>query len=443
MIKSKINTYPKTPDSDSIIVELWRAAGQAETFASTAVADAFGEYPHLSPGQREMIVTTFYGMLRNARRIHHALCPDGRRLPRRTSKALAELFAYRVLEKRISLEKAHAKIPEIDWKAVAAADESLSAEPDAVKRIAIGASLPDFLAQRLFEQYGGEAEALARALNQPAPLAVRANTLKVTREELLAELAECGLEAHATELSANGIELAEHSNVFALEFFKQGHLEIQDEASQIIADLVAPPPKGLVIDFCAGAGGKTLALGALMRNKGRLIALDVNARRLEEFQRRARRAGHSQRAGDHAGKKWTPELQRLLGKADRVLVDVPCSGVGAFRRKPEMRWRLTSRPDHRTVAARTGVDLAPRDGTARARRPVDLCDVYRGEGRERSRHREPAQGYEFPSACRSREVLGGAKAAKVCEPSRHFPETASAAAPLRRIFAAILRRKRK
>jgi 16S rRNA (cytosine967-C5)-methyltransferase len=135
--------------------------------------------------------------------------------------------------------------------------------------------------------------------------------------------------------------LETHLNAYGLASFKEGLFELQDAGSQLIAEACAPPPRGLVVDACAGAGGKTLALGALLGNRGRLVALDSSERKLEELRDRARRAGLTNtRAIAVADGREAESFGELAGRADRVLCDVPCSGLGVLRRNPEARWRL-------------------------------------------------------------------------------------------------------
>jgi 16S rRNA (cytosine967-C5)-methyltransferase len=201
--------------------------------------------------------------------------------------------------------------------------------------------LPDWLAKRLQAQYGDAADALATALNERAPLTIRANRLKGPREALAEQLKAAGIETQPTRFAQDGLSLETRVNVFGLKEFQDGLFEVQDEASQLVAELVAPPVKGTVVDACAGAGGKTLALGALMEGKGRLIALDISGKKLEELRRRARRAGiHNVQALETDEDSWPDAVLALQGKIDRVLVDAPCSGIGALRRNPEARWRL-------------------------------------------------------------------------------------------------------
>ena len=137
-------------------------------------------------------------------------------------------------------------------------------------------------------------------------------------------------------------------NAFGLSAFRDGLFEVMDEGSQLVAELVAPPPGGRVVDACAGAGGKTLALGAALAGKGRVLALDTDGKKLEELRRRARRAGLTNvQATAGRGRGRATSRRRPPGAHDRVLVDVPCSGLGTLRRNPEARWRLTPRRGRR------------------------------------------------------------------------------------------------
>ncbi len=223
------------------------------------------------------------------------------------------------------------------------AEARIAAQPDALDRLAVEASLPRWIAARFAAELGlDEARALARAMNARAPLAVRANTLRGTRDELRARLAGEGVSSEPTRFSPWGLVLDGRENAFALEAFQAGGFEIQDEGSQLIALACGARPGWTVVDACAGAGGKSLALAAEMRNKGSLHALDTDADRLDDARRRARRAGvHNLRARPIApGAEAEAQLQDLAGKADVVLVDAPCSGLGTLRRKPDARWRL-------------------------------------------------------------------------------------------------------
>jgi 16S rRNA (cytosine967-C5)-methyltransferase len=181
-------------------------------------------------------------------------------------------------------------------------------------------------------------------MNERAPLTIRTNTLKITREELSARLTQDKIRHAYAPLSPFGIHLETRENVFGLKAFQEGLFEIQDEGSQLLGMLADAPPK-IVVDGCAGAGGKTLQLAAQMKNRGELYALDIDARRLEDLKTRSRRAqAHNVRifALEAADDTLAP-VAHLKNKADRVLVDAPCTGSGTFRRKPDARLRLDAK----------------------------------------------------------------------------------------------------
>jgi 16S rRNA (cytosine967-C5)-methyltransferase len=207
-----------------------------------------------------------------------------------------------------------------------------------LEREAVRLSYPTWMIE-LFVEDHGEAEglALAEAMNRRAPLAIRANTARIAREDLLSRLADENVTARPTELAPAGLVCETRVNAFALSAFRDGLFEVMDEGSQLVAELVAPPPGGRVVDACAGAGGKTLAIGAALGGKGRLLALDTDGKKLEELRRRARRAGLT----NVEARQIKEGPLGIKGEFDRVLVDAPCSGLGTLRRNPEARWRLT------------------------------------------------------------------------------------------------------
>ncbi len=205
---------------------------------------------------------------------------------------------------------------------------------------AVRFSLPDWLAERLIAQYGEvEAAALAEALNRPAPVDLRVNTLKAKPEEVRARLHAEGCAADPTPYSPVGLRLRQRAAVFRTAAFREGLFEVQDEGSQIVALLLEPRRGEMVADFCAGAGGKTLHLGALMAGSGSLYAFDTSAARLERLAPRLRRAGLSNVRTVALAHEREARVQRLYGKIDRVLVDTPCSGTGTLRRNPDIKWR--------------------------------------------------------------------------------------------------------
>jgi 16S rRNA (cytosine967-C5)-methyltransferase len=212
-----------------------------------------------------------------------------------------------------------------------------------LERLIHEASLPRFLAEQFLADLKDDALPLALSMNERAPLCARTNALKGTREELAKALKREDVPTRPTPYSPFGLVLETRLNAYGLNAFKDGAFELQDEGSQLLG-MLADAPRGLVIDACAGAGGKTLQLAGQMKNKGDLFAMDIDERRLEELRLRARRAGvHNVRvrAIPLDGPEADKALEDLAGKAERVLVDAPCSGTGTFRRKPDARYRLT------------------------------------------------------------------------------------------------------
>ena len=202
--------------------------------------------------------------------------------------------------------------------------------------LAVLASLPEWLCDRLVARGG---EALAMSSTTAPPQTLRVNTLKIDRPGLIRALADVGIVVRACPMSPVGVVVERRSNVFRTAPFRDGLFEVQDEGSQLVALLAGARPGMRVVDGCAGAGGKTLALAAAMQNKGTLLALDVHGGRLQALRERTARAGvHNVRVHDLDEEKKT--LKRLKGQCDVVVVDAPCSGSGVLRRNPDTGWRL-------------------------------------------------------------------------------------------------------
>lgn len=208
---------------------------------------------------------------------------------------------------------------------------------------AVRADLPDWLWERLArEQDETEAMRIAHGLLNPAPLDLRANLARTGREEVLSVLAKDGLEARPTPYSPAGVRLMGKPAINRHPLFRDGLVEVQDEGSQLLAWLLAPRRGEMVADYCAGAGGKTLAIAMLMRGSGRIYAMDISSKRLAALSPRAARAGITNvhpivLSGEHDSR-----VKRLSGKIERVLVDAPCSGFGTLRRNPDLKWRHSS-----------------------------------------------------------------------------------------------------
>ena len=231
------------------------------------------------------------------------------------------------------------KLP--DWKQIEPTPERrIKGKFDELSKIRkCKESVPDWMDELGVEALG---EALwtkeIHALNQQAQVILRVNTLKTTKENLKRELQESGIETETIKGYPDALMLKERSNVFTTEAFKNGWFEVQDASSQLVAPFLEVKPGQRVVDTCAGAGGKTLHLAALMENKGQLIALDIYGNKLKELKRRAKRNGAHNvetRAIDS-----TKVIKKLYGSADRVLIDAPCTGLGVLKRNPDAKWKL-------------------------------------------------------------------------------------------------------
>ncbi|MEX2117237.1 MAG: methyltransferase domain-containing protein [Bacteroidota bacterium] len=211
---------------------------------------------------------------------------------------------------------------------------------DAVQDLANEYSIPDWLARKFHEQYGPEeSRRLCESLNAPAPLNLRVNTLKAGVDECTGRLRSEGIETTRTKLSEVGLVVSKRTNMFRIPAFKEGYFEVQDEGSQLLGVLVDPRPVWKVLDACAGAGGKTLHMAAIMKNRGEIVASDINEFRLNELRKRARRAG-----AFNIRVMTTEEVQnqdRFKQAFDVVFIDAPCSGLGTLRRNPGLKWTVT------------------------------------------------------------------------------------------------------
>jgi 16S rRNA (cytosine967-C5)-methyltransferase len=207
--------------------------------------------------------------------------------------------------------------------------------PDAVR-----ADMPDWLWERLAAAHGApEAMRIAQGLLNPAPLDLRANLARIAREEVLARLQGDGIAAAPTPFSPAGVRLGGKPAINHHPLFRDGLIEVQDEGSQLLAWLLAPRRGEMIADYCAGAGGKTLALAMLMRGAGRIYAMDVSAKRLAALGPRAARAQVSNIHSVALSGESDARAKRLAAKLQRVLVDAPCSGFGTLRRNPDLKWR--------------------------------------------------------------------------------------------------------
>lgn len=211
-------------------------------------------------------------------------------------------------------------------------------EKNTVPTKAIEYSLPEWLAETLQNQLGNSWEREAKALNEQAPTILRTNTLKTSPQNLVSILADEGIKAFTLKNHPDAVQLEEKKNVFLTSAFKNGLFEVQDASSQTIAHLLNPKEGERIIDACAGAGGKTLHISSLMKNKGQIIALDIFDWKLAELKRRAKRAGaHNIETRLISDNKV---IKRLHNTADKLLIDAPCSGLGVLKRNPDTKWKI-------------------------------------------------------------------------------------------------------
>jgi len=306
-----------------VVEEVLRFSGPADQ----ALSRYFRAHRALGRQERAFVAEAAYAVLRRKRSLAAmAGSEDARAL---LTAALVRVLGYsgRSLEGLLGAEEL-ARIPHIK-----------TVRPDTLPD-AVRADLPDWLWERLVKEQGaGEAARLAQALLQPAPLDLRVNVARVPRDEVLQRLLDDGFDARATPYSPAGVRCAGRPPINRHPLFEEGLVEVQDEGSQLLAWLVAPRRGEMVTDYCAGAGGKALAMAMLMRGTGRLYAMDTSAKRLGLLGPRAARAGVTSIHSNVLSGESDARVKRLAGKMDRVLVDAPCSGFGTLRRNPDLKWR--------------------------------------------------------------------------------------------------------
>lgn len=317
-----------TPSRLGMVVDALSVVLPLERPADAILRAWFRDNPQLGARDRALIADTIFATLRHLRWLEHL---TGGRGPRRLVLAcLTRIAGYnqRALQKALWPGEA-------EWLGELRTREDTA--PDAVRL-----SMPDWLWDRLGNVFPNEERiALARSLLSTAPMDLRVNTLRTRRDEVLATLHASGIEAAATALSPVGVRLKGKPALERHALLTGGLAEVQDEGSQIVALLVDARRHQMVVDFCAGAGGKTLALGAAMRSEGRLYAFDTSEKRLANLKPRLRRSGLSNVHPQLIDSENDVRVKRLAGKIDRVLVDAPCSGNGTLRRNPDLKWRMS------------------------------------------------------------------------------------------------------
>ncbi len=308
-----------------LTTDLLRAVLKLDQPADGVVSAFFRQHRGLGPRERHTLAETTYALLRQRLVLQHLAQSGVGPLERRLAMLAwqgNDVFLRGALDEH-----------ERQWLAQTQAIDR-STLPDKLRH-----NLPDWLAGALQAQVGSDFWPLVQALEAPAPLDLRVNTHKARRDEVQRALADAGIQAEPTPLSPWGLRLQGKPAVNKLDLFTQGAIEVQDEGSQMLSLLTDARRGEMVVDFCAGAGGKTLALGAAMRSTGRLYAFDVSGHRLAALKPRLARSGLSNVHPVQIAHERDDRIKRLAGKIDRVLVDAPCSGLGTLRRNPDLKWR--------------------------------------------------------------------------------------------------------
>jgi 16S rRNA (cytosine967-C5)-methyltransferase len=323
----------------------------AEALAAEGPVDAvlrgfFRANPWLGRRDRGAVADTVFDVLRNRRWYGHVMQGLAGPLPRRLMWAS---WGWRAAQTPPAAPAPPdpSPLPALPPEAAEAVRRATLADPASLPQAA-RLSLPDWLHEALLAQAAAQGapdpaadvERLGRALLEAAPLDLRVNPLRGERDAVRAELAAVGIRAEPLAAPATALRVVGKPAIERTAAFERGAVEVQDAGSQRLVDLVAPRRGQTVVDFCAGAGGKALAMAAAMRGTGQVYACDVSAARLQRMKPRLARAGADNIQPLRIQAEHDPRLQRLAGRADRVLVDAPCSGTGTLRRQPELKWRL-------------------------------------------------------------------------------------------------------
>ncbi len=346
--------------------ELVGLALKLEHPADAVVSRYFREHRGLGPRERATLAETVYAVLRRKLQFDH-FAPSGSG-PRERRMAILGFAGPRDFLKSALSDTEKAWLDQCD--AVPASDLLERHRHN----------LPEWMVPPLKEQVGDGFWPLAESLLRPAPLDLRVNALAAKREDVAKELARAGIETQPTPYSPWGLRLTGKPALTKLEAFTRGAIEVQDEGSQLLAAMLDARRGEMVVDFCAGAGGKTLAIGASMRSTGRLYAFDTSAHRLDALKPRLARSGLSNVHPAAIAHERDDRIKRLAGKIDRVLVDAPCSGLGTLRRNPDLKWRQSPQGVQEMAAKQ----LAILRSAARLLKPggrlvYATCSLLRGE----------------------------------------------------------------
>ncbi|MEK7250963.1 MAG: RsmB/NOP family class I SAM-dependent RNA methyltransferase [Bacteroidota bacterium] len=322
--------------------------------ADNIVKDFFRTRHYLGSKDRRFISDATFGILRNYRLLK-VYADMGMKIVEMSHPQVPSLLIYISYAVKIQKEEIAAIVSDVQgmWQVShpriecekgvnAILQSTLPTEvlENPTKRIAVTYSFPDSIVEEWIGRFGEvETEKLCEGSNQPAPIDVRVNILKATPEECRARLLFEGIESEPTKLSPFGLVLNRRINAQALQSFKDGLFEMQDEGSQLLSLLLEPKAGQIIVDACAGGGGKTVHIAALMKNEGELHSIDVDEKRLANIRPRIIRSGATI-VQLHLAEKGK-EFSDLIGRADAVLVDAPCSGIGTFRRNPAAKLSFT------------------------------------------------------------------------------------------------------
>ena len=321
--------------------ELVRLTLLFEHPADSVVSRFFRDHRNLGPRERATLAETAYAVLRQKLRFEY-LARSGSG-PKERRLAILGFHGPRDFIKSALSDQ------ERNWL------DACDAVTDADLMEPHRHNLPEWLVQPLKAQVGDGFWALAASMNQGAPLDLRVNGLVDKRDAVQKELRQAGVKSEPTPYSPWGLRVDGKPALTKLEAFSRGAIEVQDEGSQLLA-LVLDARRGeMVVDFCAGAGGKTLAIGACMRNTGRLYAFDTSGHRLDALKPRLARSGLSNVHPAAIAHERDDRIKRLAGKIDRVLVDAPCSGLGTLRRNPDLKWRQSAQAVEELVAKQSAI----------------------------------------------------------------------------------------
>jgi len=298
-------------------------------FADKAIEQSLKSNKKWGSRDRKFIAETTYTIVRYWRMLNEMMRINAEE----NSDYLWKLFAGYLLWKNIPLPL---------WDEFSSIDkDKISIEKNSrLNERKIKESIPDWLDELGEKELGNKWDSEIAALNKEAPVILRANTLKISKEQLIEKFLEIGIQTFPLDFTNDALLVEQRQNLFQTPYFKEGYFELQDASSQLVANYLDVKPGMRVVDACAGAGGKSLHIAALMQNKGKVLALDTEEWKLNELKKRANRNGIS--IIETRTITSSKVIKRLADSADRVLLDVPCSGLGVLRRNPDAKWKLTN-----------------------------------------------------------------------------------------------------